>query len=81
MNSVIFTEDTYEQALIELFQSIYNFYKEIEGQNTTFLKEQSFISPKNDTFALELKVLNLHGKFESFESSSRLKPKNREMVS
>lgn len=71
MNSVIFTEDTYEQALIELFQSIYNFYKEIEGQNTTFLKEQSFISPKNDTFALELKVLNLHGKFGSFESSSR----------
>ena len=33
------------------------------------MKEQSFISPKNDTFALELKVLNLHGKFESFESS------------
>jgi len=54
--------------------SIYNFYKEIEGQNTTFLKEQSFISPKNDTFALELKVLNLHGKFESFKVVPEPKP-------
>ena len=39
------------------------------------------ILPNGRFFALELKVLNLHGKFESFERSSRLKPKNREMVS
>jgi len=51
--------------------AIYNCFKEFKGQNTTFWKEQSFISQKNDTFALKLKVLNLHVKFESFESGSR----------